>query len=71
MKNIVKNIIGENDNNNSFNDIIDNKKNILELEKKINNLKVKLKNEKQFNKKVELNKVLNKLLDEMEEINNE
>lgn len=70
-ENIVKNIIGENDNNNSFDDIIDNKKNILELEKKINNLKVKLKNEKQFNKKVELNKELNKLLIELEVINNE
>lgn len=70
-ENIVKNIIGENDNNNSFNDIINNKKNILELEKKINNLKVKLKNEKQFNKKVELNKELNLLIRELEAINNE
>lgn len=67
-ENIVKNIIGENDNNNSFNDIIENKKNILELESKINNLKNKIKKEKQFNKKVELNKELNLLIDELEEV---
>ena len=68
FENIVKNIIGENDNNNSFKDIIETKNILNDLENKINNLKNKIKKEKQFNKKVELNKELNKLLSELEEI---
>ena len=38
-----------------------------ELEKKIGKLQQKIKNEKQFNKKVELNRELNALLKEMED----
>lgn len=71
FENIVKNIIGENDNNNSFNDIIETKNVLNDLENKINNLKNKLKKEKQFNKKVELNKKLNELINEMEALKNE
>lgn len=67
-ENIVKNIIGEKENDNSFDTIIENKKNIEYLENKINNLKNKIKKEKQFNKKVELNKELNLLIDELEEV---
>lgn len=70
-ENIVKNIIGENDNSNSFEDIIETKTILSDLETKINNLKNKIKKERQFNKKVELNNELNKLLNELEEIENE
>lgn len=70
-ENIVKNIIGEKENDNTFDVIIENKKNIEFLENKINNLKNKIKKEKQFNKKVELNRELNILINELEEITNE
>lgn len=69
-ENIVKRIIDEQDNQKSFEDIIEEKNIKSDLEKKINSLKIKIKNEKQFNRKVELNNELNKLLDELEEIEN-
>lgn len=69
-ENIVKIIIDEKDNNRNFEQIIEEKNIICDLEKKINNLKVKIKNEKQFNKKVELNKELNEILNELEEVKN-
>ena len=70
-ENIVKHILKEEENNSKFDDIIEyrNKKN--DLEKKIYQLKQKIKNEKQFNKKMDLNIELNNLLKEVEEINNE
>ena len=70
-ENIIKSIIGEKDNKNTFENIIESKKNVVDLENKISNLKNRIKREKQFNKKVELNKNLNDLMREMEEINNE
>lgn len=65
-ENIVKSIIKEEDNEKQFDEIIDNKNNINEIEKKIKKLKQKIKNEKQFNRKVELNKELKKYIQEME-----
>jgi len=70
-ENIVKCIIKEESNNKKFNDIIENINQKSDLEKKINQIKQKIKNEKQFNKKNELNMKLNKLLKEMEDLNNE
>ena len=70
-ENIVKTIIGKKDDNRNFEIIIEEKNKTDDLNKKIANLKNKLKSEKQFDRKVELNNELNKLLKEMEEINNE
>lgn len=69
-ENIVKSIIKEEDNTKKFEEIIDNRNIKSDLEKKINNLKQKIKNEKQFNRKVEINKELNKYQKELEEIIN-
>lgn len=70
-ENIVKSIIKENNNTNSFDDIIENKSKVDELSKKIEQLTNKVNNEKQFNKKVELNLELQRLKKEMEELKNE
>ena len=67
-KDIVKSIIKEQDNDKEFEDIIDKKNKVDELYKKIEQLKNKINNEKQFNKKVELNLELQKLNKEMEEL---
>lgn len=65
-ENIVKSIIKENNNTNTFDNIIENKSKVDELSKKIEQLTNKVNNEKQFNKKVELNLELQKLKKEME-----
>ena len=70
-ENIVKAIINEKENNKQFEEIIEDKNNRIDLEKRINQLKQKIKNEKQFNRKIELNKELNSLINELEELNNE
>lgn len=70
-ENIVKSIIKENDNTNTFDDIIENKSKLDKLSKKIEQLTNKVNNEKQFNKKVELNLELQKLKKEMEALLNE
>lgn len=70
-ENIVKSIIKENNNTNTFDDIIENKSKVDELTKKIEQLTNKVNNEKQFNKKVELNLELQKLKKEMEDLLNE
>lgn len=70
-ENLVKSIIKEQDNHNNFEYIIENKSKRDELIKKIEHLKIKIDNEKQFNKKVELNLELQKLKKEMEEMKNE
>lgn len=70
-ENIVKTIIGKKDDNRNFEIIIEEKNKIDNLNKKIINLRNKIKLEKQFDRKLELNTELNKLLKEMEEINNE
>lgn len=70
-ENIVKSIIKENNNANTFDDIIENKSKVDDLSKKIEQLTNKVNNEKQFNKKVELNLELQRLKKEMEELKNE
>lgn len=70
-ENIVKTIINKKDDIRDFENIIDEKNRIDELNKKIINLRNKIKSEKQFDRKLELNTELNKLLNEMEEFNNE
>lgn len=70
-ENIVKSIIKENNNTNTFDNIIENKSKVDELSKKIEQLTNKVNNEKQFNKKVELNLELQRLKKEMEELENE
>lgn len=67
-KGIVKSIIKEQDNDEEFEDIINKKNKVDELYKKIEQLNNKINNEKQFNKKVELNLELQKLNKEMEEL---
>ena len=67
-KDILKSIIKEQDNDQEFEDIIDKKNKVDELYKKIEQLNNKINNEKQFNKKVELNLELQKLNKEMEEL---
>ena len=71
FENIVKTIIKETDNKQDFNVLIDNENRKKELIKKIEQLKNKIKQEKQFNKKVELNQDLRILEGEMEELINE
>ena len=70
-ENIVKSIIKENNNTNTFDNIIENKSKADELSKKIEQLTNKVNNEKQFNKKVELNLELQRLNKEMEVLLNE
>ena len=70
-QNIVKAIIKENDNENDFETIIVNKEKMDSLNKKINYLRIKVNNEKQFNRRVEYNRELKKLETEMEELKNE
>ena len=70
-ENIVKTIIKEENNNKQFEEIIDNRNVKIDLERKINQLKQRIKNEKQFNKKMELNIELNRLLKEMEDLTDE
>lgn len=69
-ENIVKSIIKEDNNSKKFDEIIEDKNNKNDLLKRINQLKQKIKNEKQFNRKIELNVELNKLSKELEEIIN-
>lgn len=69
-QNIVKAIIKEVGNNKDFETIISNKEEINELNKKIKNLRIKVNNEKQFNRRVEYNRELKKLENELEELIN-
>ena len=68
---IVKKIIKEEDNQSSFTEIISINAKKQELEKQIIQLKRKISQEKQFNRKVELNQELRKIEQEMEELTSE
>lgn len=70
-QNIVKAIIKEENNQNNFETIISNNTRKNELELQINVIKNKIKSEKQFNRKVELNQKLRNLEKEMEELIND
>lgn len=67
---IIKQIIKEETNQKSIEDILIDKAKIDDLNKKINQLAQKVKSENQFDRKVVLNIELNKLKKEMEELNN-
>ena len=66
---IVKKIIKEEDNQSSFTEIISINAKKQELEKQIVQLKRRITQEKQFNRKVELNQELRKIEQEMEILN--
>lgn len=68
---IVKKIIKENNNTKSFQDIIDLNFRKRELEYQISQTQAKMNSEKQFNRKIEYNRELRKLLKEREKIKNE
>ena len=68
-ENIVKTIIDKKDDNRNFEIIIEEKNKIDDLNKKIINMRNKIKLEKQFNKKVELNQKLQQLKKELGELN--
>ena len=68
---IVKKIIKEEDNQSSFTEIISINAKKQELEKQIIQLKRRISQEKQFNRKVELNQELRKIEQEMEELTSE
>ena len=57
----------EESNEMKFDEIIELKNSKAYLEKRINQLKQRIKSEKQFNRKVELNKELNILMKELED----
>ena len=65
---ITKSILHEENNTKSFNEIIENINDKKELQDKIDKLTKRIKQENQFNRKVELNKGLNKLLKEIGEL---
>ena len=67
---IIKQIINEETNQKSIEDILIDKARIDDLNKKINQLSKKVKSENQFDRKVALNIELNKLKKEKEELNN-
>ena len=67
---IIKQIIKEETNQKSIEDILIDRAKIDDLNKKINQLTQKVKSENQFDRKVALNCELNRLKREMEELNN-
>ena len=71
FNNIAKLIIKEENSSNDFEEIINNKEQKDKMIKEINVLENKVRSEKQFNRKVELNNELNNLKQELEELNNE
>ncbi|MFI3211591.1 MAG: DUF4391 domain-containing protein [Peptostreptococcaceae bacterium] len=68
---IVLTIIEKDTLNNSFANTIEKRNLELELIKKISEVQNKIKKEKQFNRKLELNMFLNNLKKELEELDNE
>lgn len=65
---IAKSILHEESNTKNFNEIIENINEKKELQDKIDKLTKRIKQENQFNRKVELNQELNKLLKEIGEL---
>lgn len=68
FKSIAKSILHEESNTKNFNEIVENIKEKKELQDKIEKLTKRIKQENQFNRKVELNQELNKLLKEIGEL---
>jgi hypothetical protein len=69
-ENIIKSIIREEENEENIADIVKSNAILLEYEKQIEAIERQINNEKQFNRKVELNQRLQKLKKEMEEYKN-
>ena len=69
--NIIKHIINEDNNDSNIENILDKKKKLDELVKEIEKLENKIKKEKQFNRKVELNQILIEKQNELEALRNE
>lgn len=65
---IAKSILHEGSNTKNFNEIIENINEKKELQDKIDKLTKRIRQENQFNRKVELNQELNKLLKEIGEL---
>lgn len=65
---IAKSILREESNTKNFNEIVENINEKKELQDKIDKLTKRIKQENQFNRKVELNQELNKLLKEIGEL---
>lgn len=65
---IAKSILHEESNTKNFNEIIENINEKKELQDKIDKLTKRIRQENQFNRKVELNQELNKLLKEIGEL---
>lgn len=70
FEDIAKSILHEESNTKNFNEIIENINEQKELQDKIEKLTKRIKQENQFNRKVELNQELNKLLKEIEVLRN-
>lgn len=68
-ENIVKSIIKETETKKDFEVLLENKDRQIELHKRLEQLKNKMKVERQFNKKVELNKQIKKIESELEDLN--
>ena len=68
FESIAKSILHEENNIKNFNEIIENINEKKELQDKIEKLTKRIKQENQFNRKVELNQELNKLLKEIGEL---
>lgn len=68
FESIAKSILHEESNTKNFNKIIENINEKKELQDKIEKLTKRIKQENQFNRKVELNQELNKLLKEIGEL---
>lgn len=68
FESIAKSILHEESNTKNFNEIIENINEKKELQDKIEKLTKRIKQENQFNRKVELNQELNKLLKEIGEL---
>lgn len=67
---IVKSILRQNDNGENLENIIEKTMSTNILEKEIKQLQSKIKSEKQFNRKIELNRLLNDKTNELEVIKN-
>lgn len=70
FESIAKSILHEESNTKNFNEIIENINEKKELQDRIEKLTKRIKQENQFNRKVELNQELNKLLKEIEVLRN-
>lgn len=68
-ENIVKSIIKGTETKKDFEVLLENKDRQIELHKRLGQLKNKMKVERQFNKKVELNKQIKKIESELEDLN--